>query len=117
MNEESNTVISRFVAVWVWSVLVGANVAVTFGLAWYGVRSHGPVGLIGVGPFYLAAMIASFVAWCYVVLSLRSMIASEFDRSTADAAVRRLSIAVLVAIGLTLLLTAVDFALRAVFPV
>jgi hypothetical protein len=117
MNEESNTVISRFVAVWVWSVLVGANIAVTFGLAWYGVHSHGPVGLIGVGPFYLAAMIASFVAWCYVVRSLRSLIAPEFVQSSAGAGMRRLSIAVLVAVGLTLLLTVVNFALGSMFPV
>ena len=114
MNEGSNTVISRFVAVWVWSILTGVNIAVTFILTWYGVRSRGPFGLVIVGPAYLAAMIGSFVAWYYVVRSLRMIIAPEFVQSSAGATIRRLSIVVLIAVGLALLLTAVDFALSSI---
>ena len=102
---------SRFAAIWVWSILVGVNMAVTFVLAWYGVRSRGPFGLDAVWPTYLAAMIASFVAWFYVVRSLRPIIAPDFVHGSSETAIRRLSIATLVAIGLVLLLTALDFAL------
>jgi hypothetical protein len=66
---------SKFAAIWVWSILVGVNIVVTFVLAWYGVRSREPFGLDAVWPTYLAAMIASFVAWFYVVRSLRPIIA------------------------------------------
>ena len=114
MNEGSNTVTSRFVAVWVWSVLTGVNIAVTFILAWYGVRSRGPFGLVVVGPVYLVAMIASFVGWFYVVRSLRTIIAPEFVLSSAGTAIRRMSIVVLIAVGLALLTTAVDFALSSI---
>jgi hypothetical protein len=114
MNEGSNTVISRLVAVWVWSVLTSVNIVVTFILAWYGVRSRGPFGLVMVGPAYLAAMIASFVGWLYVVRSLRTIIAPEFVPSSAGTAIHRMSIIVLIAVGLALLMTAVDFALSSI---
>jgi hypothetical protein len=102
---------SKFAAIWVWSILVGVNIVVTFVLAWSGVRSREPFGLDAVWPTYLAAMIASFVAWFYVVRSLRLIIAPDFAYDSSVTAIRRLSVAALVAIGLVLLLTAVDFAL------
>ena len=113
MSQESDTnrVTSKFAAIQVWSILVGVGIAVTFVLAWYGVRSHGPLRLVVVGPVYLAAMIASFVAWFYVVRSLRLIIAPDFTYDSSVTAIRRLSVAALVAIGLVLLLTVVDFAL------
>ena len=118
MSQESDTnrVTSKFAAIQVWSILVGVGIAVTFVLAWYGVRSHGPLRLVVVGPVYLAAMIASFVAWFYVVRSLRLIVAPDFVHGSWVTAIRRLSIATLVAVGLGLLLTAVDFTLSS-FPV
>src|SRR5215472_1752821 len=103
MSQEADTsrVTSKFAAIQVWSILVGVNMAVTFLLAWYGVRSHGPFGLVVVGPVYLVAMIASFVAWFYG-RSLRLIIAPDFARDSSATAIRRLSIAALVAIGLVL---------------
>ena len=101
---------SKFAAIWVWSILVGVNIVVTFVLAWYGFRSHGPFVLDAVWPTYLAAMIASFVAWFYVVRSLRPIIVPDLVYGSSEPAIRRLGIAALVAICLVLLLTALDFA-------
>jgi|SRR6516162_9601957 hypothetical protein len=113
-------VLAKYITVWVWSVLVGINTSLTFSFVGYSLRSRGPTVLVVLGPVYVAGMLATMFAWWFVVSYLRFFIVPNFfwtssgdlerDRR-AWGTIRLIGLSLLVAIGLRLVLTILDFLL------
>jgi hypothetical protein len=116
-------VLSKYVTIWVWSILVGINTTVTFSFVG-GVRSRGPSVLVFLGPLFVAGVLAALIAWYFIVRYLRFFIVPNFFwTSSGDleqdprawGSIRYIGLFLLIAISFRLALTILDLALSYTF--
>ncbi len=126
MDEGSNLdrILAKYVTIWVWSILVGINATVTFSFVGYGTRSRGASLFMLLGPVDVLGMLASLVAWYFIVRYLRLFIIPKFFWTSPGeleqdprvyGAISKIGVWILLAIFFRLLLAAFDFALSSLF--
>jgi hypothetical protein len=110
-------VLSKYITIWVWSILVGVNTSMTFSLINANIRSRGTEVFLLLGPVYLIASASTLVSWYFVVKYLRFFIVPKFFWSNpgpmehdprAWGSIRSIGSWMLLAIALRLLLAGID---------
>jgi hypothetical protein len=110
-------ILSKYVTIWVWSILVGLNTTVTFSLV-SGVRSRGPEALTLIGPVLLLGVLAALVAWYFLIRYLHFFVVPNFFWNLPEDLARdprswqpiqRAGSFMLIALAFRLLLVLLDF--------
>jgi hypothetical protein len=127
VKEESSNldrILAKYITIWVWSILVGINTSVAFSFVNFGARSRGSSLLLVLGPVVVLGMVASLVAWIFILRYLRHFIIPKFfwmapgefeQHPSTYGAINSAARWTILALFFRLLLTAFDFAFSSVY--